>query len=307
VTPGFVKINAGSFWMGSPSNCPGPSGYPGDCTSELGRDSDETLHYVKLTGDFEMQIHEVTQGEWKAAFGGWNPAGSTNGDSYPIETVSWFDACAYANYRSEQAALTPCYVFSEVKCEGGVEVGSNYKECLNGTQKGIDGGSVTLAGGAAKPYACEGYRLLTEAEWEYAARAGSTTALYPSAGNNGSLTVAGNVCTPLDPNLDKIGWHCGNTSATEAVGGKAANNWGLKDMSGNIWEWCSDWTNHPMTYGNGTSGAADEDPHGESGSSRVFRGGSWIDYAGSCRSANRYGNPPGNRDLNLGFRVARSL
>ena len=136
--------------MGSPEGCPGPDGYPGDCTSELGRNTNETLHYVTLTHDFEMQTTEVTQGEWKTAFGGWNPATSTQGDSYPIETISWFDSGAYANWKSEQAGLTPCYVFSDVKCEDGSSVGVSYKDCLNETQKGIASGTVTLTGGGVE-------------------------------------------------------------------------------------------------------------------------------------------------------------
>ena len=304
LSDGFAFVPAGSFWMGSPEGCPGPPGYDGDCTSELGRYSNETLHKVTLTQDFEMQVHEVTQGEWKTAFGGWNPSSFTGcGDNCPVEQVSWFDSCAYANWRSEQALLTPCYVFSGVKCEDGLDVGSNYKGCLNGTQKGIDSGTVTLADGASKPYACTGFRLPTESEWEYAARAGSQTAFYPSPGNDGSITQTG--YTPLDPNLDQIGWYYGNSpSGTKVVGGKAANNWTQKDMSGNVREWCSDWYG---TYPGGTQAVPDEDPYGSGGSVRVTRGGGWNYYAEDCRSAARYHYSPGSRYLTLGFRLARSL
>jgi len=300
---GFLKIDKASFWMGSPGGCPSPEGYAGACTSEQGRDSSETLHYVKLTHDYEMMVYEVTQGGWNTAFGGWNPAGSSKGDSYPIEKISWFDACAYANWVSEQALLTPCYLFSSVTCDDGSSVGSNYKGCMNGTQKGIGSATVTLSGAASKPYACEGFRLPTGAEWEYAARAGSSTAFYPSAGNDGSITEAG---CGLDLNLDKIGWYCGNNgpSGTKTVGEKAANSWGLKDMSGNVWEWCSDWK---VTYPGGTQELPDVDPYGTGGSGRVGRGGSWYDSAEDSRSANRYSFSPGTRYDFLGFRLARSL
>ncbi len=106
------------------------------------------------------------------------------------------------------------------------------------------------------------YRLPTEAEWEYSARAGSTTAFY-----NGGITE---LYWGYDPNLSAIGWYCGNAgSTTHPVAQKQANAWGLYDMSGNVWEWVQDW------YGAYPTGAV-TNPTGasSSGSSRVFRGGS---------------------------------
>jgi formylglycine-generating enzyme required for sulfatase activity len=126
-----------------------------------------------------------------------------------------------------------------------------------------------------------GFRLPTEAEWEYACRAGTTG---PYAGN-----------------VDDLGWYGGNSDgATHPVGRKKANAWNLYDMHGNVWEWCSDW------YGECPSGGV-SDPSGPgSGSCRVYRGGSWFSYAWNCRSANRGGNVPGYRDSFLGLRLARS-
>jgi len=138
------------------------------------------------------------------------------------------------------------------------------------------------------------YRLPTEAEWEYAARAGTTTAFY-----NGGITNSGYNCNS-DPNLDKIGWYCGNASnKTHAVKGKDANSWGLYDMSGNVWEWAWDWY--------GSYGGDVTDPVGpSSGSYRVTRGGRWYSVARTCRSANRDDRSPGNRGYNLGIRLSRS-
>ena len=135
----------------------------------------------------------------------------------------------------------------------------------------------------------EEYRLPTEAERECACRAGTTTAF--SFGNDKSK-------------LGEYGWFNGNASNAgekyaHKVGLKKPNSWGLHDMNGNVWEWCSDW------YGDELSG--DTDPAGPNGgSSRVCRGGSWRYYPGDCRSANRDSNVPSFRYDGLGFRVARS-
>jgi sulfatase modifying factor 1 len=125
------------------------------------------------------------------------------------------------------------------------------------------------------------WRLPTEAEWEYAARAGTTGARHGE--------------------LEAIAWHSGNSdSVTHVVGGKQANAWGLHDMMGNVWEWCSDWSE-----GYPTGGVTDPTGPG-SGSNRVFRGGSWSSDAGVARSASRSGHDPGCRVGNLGFRPALS-
>jgi formylglycine-generating enzyme required for sulfatase activity len=129
-----------------------------------------------------------------------------------------------------------------------------------------------------------GYRLPTEAEWEYACRAGTTTAY--KNGENIS---------------DSIGWYRDNSSnKTTIVGQKSANAWGLYDMHGNVWEWCWDWLG---SYGS----RAYTDPTGDtSSSSRIIRGGSWSDTAGYLRSAYRHGNNPYYGASLIGFRVARN-
>ena len=137
----------------------------------------------------------------------------------------------------------------------------------------------------------ERYRLPTEAEWEYAARAGTTTDTY-----------AGNVTEPNgnDPVVNRIAWYRENSGGqTQPVGQKASNGFGLYDMLGNVWEWVGDW------YGDYPGGAA-TDPGGPgSGSARVIRGGNWDLIAGDCRSANRFSFLPGFGVHILGFRLLR--
>ncbi|MCD6326070.1 SUMF1/EgtB/PvdO family nonheme iron enzyme [bacterium] len=129
------------------------------------------------------------------------------------------------------------------------------------------------------------YRLPTEAEWEYACRVGTPTRFYTG---------------DADSDLGRAGWYGSNSGGkTHAVGQKAANGWGLYDMRGNVWEWCSDW------YGKGYYGSSPGvDPTGPgSGSGRVGRGGSWGGNPGFCRSAYRYRFAPTSRNYDLGFRV----
>jgi len=197
---------------------------------------------------------------------GSNPSGRA-GPSRPVEKVSWLDAVAYCNARSSVEGLTPAYT--------------------------INGSDVTWDRKA------NGYRLPTESEWEVACRAGSGEAF-----TNGPITQT--ECSPLDPNLDRVGWYCGNADhQTHDVKGKDANGWGLYDMHGNVWEWCWDWYN--STYPQGTQGDPVEDPAGPgSGSRRVVRGGSWSLCAKLCRSADRGFLTPGVRAGNGGFRLART-
>ncbi len=136
------------------------------------------------------------------------------------------------------------------------------------------------------------YSLPTEAQWEYAARAGSTTAFC-----NGGITET--QCG-YDPNLNAIGWYCYNSDRkTHPVAQKTSNAWGLYDMSGNVYEWCQDW------YGNYSSSAVTDPTGPSSGSARVSRGGAWYYYAEYLRSATRNHLIPADRFSFLGFRLLR--
>lgn len=225
---------------------------------------------MTLTRAFWMQSTEVTQAEWKALMGN-NPAtykGWPWPDNLPVETVTWTDALLYANALSANEGLTPCYTILDE--------------------------AVKVNAGGGNPYGCTGYRLPTEAEWEYAYRAGSATAFY-----NGGITTIG--FNPVDPKLDAIGWYRGNAdSKTHSVRQKQANTWGLYDMSGNVWEWAWDWH---ASYPSGPV----TDPQGPQYSSvRVSRGGSWFNDALKARAAYRGSFPPNNHNYVIGFRLARS-
>ena len=226
----------------------------GSPKSEKGRDDDERQQEIVISLPFLAAEHEVTQGLWKKVIGS-NPSHFKNcGDDCPVEKVSWHDAVEFCNRLSEREGLTPVYR--------------------------IRGKDVTWNKRA------NGYRLPTEAEWEYACRAGTTTRFY--TGNS-------------DSDLGRAGWYRGNSgNKTHPVGQKAHNAWGLYDMHGNVWEWCWDW------YGN-YSGKTVSDPAGpSSGSLRVYRGGGWRYVARRCRSAYRDRYDPGIRYYDLGFRLFRS-
>jgi formylglycine-generating enzyme required for sulfatase activity len=241
----------------------------GSPEDEPGRAPGETEHQVTLTKDIYVSAHEVTQSEWQSVMG-WNPS-IVVGESHPVDSINWYDAVSFCNERSIIDGYTPAYTITNLSSPG------NH----------IDDATVTWNESA------DGYRLLTEAEWEYTCRATSTTAFC-----NGGITYIS--CSPLDPNLDQVGWYCGNASGTtHDVGGKVANNWGLYDMHGNLWEWCWDWYE---SYGGDAT-----DPTGPaSGSDRVLRGGCDGNAAYFCRSAYRaYGDPAGWSD-GYGFRLCRT-
>jgi formylglycine-generating enzyme required for sulfatase activity len=220
--------------------------------SASGSSDEKPLRSVTVSS-FYLGKYEVTQKQWVAVMGS-NPS-SFKGDDRPVEQVSWFDAVDFCNRLSAKEGLELCYTIS------GMNVTCDFSK--------------------------NGYRLPTEAEWEYAARGGRSSRGYTYAGGNDAGAVA---------------W-CGANSGetTHAVGGKQANELGLYDMSGNVYEWCWDW------YGNYGAGAQ-MDPRGpSSGQCRVVRGGSWDRRDDTdLRPAVRGFVEPGNRYSSLdGFRLAR--
>jgi formylglycine-generating enzyme required for sulfatase activity len=307
----WITIKAGSFWMGSPDgNC--PVDYPGgtDCEAELGRNPDEDLHYVTLTRSFEIRSTEVTQIQYQEVTG-WNPSfygpytSQPNcGPDCPVERFSWYDALAYTNELSHIAGLTPCYIMTDIVCADSTNVGTDYLGCMNDEQKIIESATITL-NGVSSVYDCEGYRLPTESEWEYATRAGSLTAFHPSEGNDGSITQLEN-----DPNQNQIGWsHPLAEFITHPVALKKANAWGLCDTSGNVNEYT--WDVYVEAYPSGDTLNPVVDPEGPLPSdetvSFVGRGGHHSLPALYARSARRIRESPGSAKLSLGFRPVRSL
>ena len=219
----------------------------GSPESEPGRSEDETPHEVILTQPFEILTTPVTQALWKAVMG--NSPFHFEGDDLPVEQVSWFDCMEFCNRLSDLVGLKRCY-------SGGKNVVWDMET--------------------------NGYRLPTEAEWEYACRAGTTGPRYG------------------DTNF--IAWYKRNSMGrTRSVGKKTPNAWGIYDMQGNVWEWCWDWSGD---YGRDEV----QDPTGPAnGTHRVIRGGSWDNFDGYCRSAARGIGEPFYSGAELGFRFVRTL
>ena len=261
----LIHINGGTFMMGSPTSEPEridneiqhqvtvSSFYMGKCPVTVS----EFRRFVNATGyrtDAEKSGGEyvwTNSGLERKADANWRNPYFSQDDNHPVVLVSWFDAIQYCNWLSEQERLTTAYT--------------------------INGNNVILERNTT------GYRLPTEAEWEYACRAGTTTAY------NTGATIS-----------DNTGWYSANSgNQTHPVGQKSANAWGLYDMHGNVCEWCWDW------WGDYSNGAQTDPTGASSGSYRVIRGGCWRDIAQYVCSAYRsYSDPPSGNIL-IGFRLVR--
>jgi uncharacterized repeat protein (TIGR02543 family) len=263
IAANMIWIPGGTFTMGSPA-------------SEPNRSSGETQHTVTLSS-FYMGKYQVTQEQYLAVMGS-NPSvfkTAVSGESgtpgkLPVERVSWYDALVFCNRLSIAEGLSPAYSIS-----GSTDpiVWGAVPTSINATWN-----AVTIVSGSA------GYRLPTEAQSEYACRAGTTTAY-----NTG------------DTISDNTGWYYDNSgSKTHQVGLKPANAWGLYDMHGNVREWCWDW------YGTYTAGAQTDPMGASSGSFRVARGGGWSSVlAEYLRSAYRYYSTLEVSSTGTGFRLVR--
>jgi formylglycine-generating enzyme required for sulfatase activity len=232
---------------------------------------EKPVHKVKISAGFWMGKYPVTQGQWQAIMGeGNNPSCFQNGDNYPVENVNWGDVQEFIKKLNKKV------------CGQEFDSEQVWKENLKEGNNDADG--------------C--YRLPTEAEWEYACRAGTSTGY--SWGDDGSEAVIKkyawyreNVSYWTEPHADKEG--------TQPVGKKEANPWGLYDMHGNVWEWVLDWWDKDYYE---KCGSACTDPANlTEGSGRVIRGGGWNYSAEYLRSALRNWYGPGKRYGNLGFRL----
>ncbi len=266
----FVLVPAGEFEMGSP---------PG----ERGRQPDETPRRITITRPFYLGVHEVTQDEYAEVMernpssfaatgeGRERVAGRETG-RHPVERISCFDAIEFCNRLGARDGYAPAYRLDDV---GRREDGS------------IERADVVVLGG-------DGYRLPTEAEWEYACRAGTTTPFH-----YGDLTGRKDAnCQPsMEAGMygEQKPWQ--DLARTAAVGSYPANAWGLHDMHGNVAEWCWEWSGERPA-------AALPGPRG--GDHELARGGSWLTNELRCRAASRFFRVPGERSYETGFRVART-
>ncbi|MCZ7582411.1 MAG: formylglycine-generating enzyme family protein [Deltaproteobacteria bacterium] len=239
----------------------------GSPEEELGRDPLEVQHEVTLTRPFYAAKYEITQSLYKAVAGEIDIYQWECAEQYPVGSVSWTRAAEFCNELSELFGYTPCY-----------------------TEAG---------GGFEWEWECDGFRLPTEAEWEFMARAGTATAFY-----NGDITDTD--CA--DPLLPQIAWYCGNAAIHQhGVGLLDPNAFGVYDALGNIWEWVWDGWNTDQEHEAYYTADPVTDPVGGGGHEwHPYRGGAMFASAVDCRVAYRRFGASDRLDEDNGFRVVRT-